>query len=143
LINSYDIFMYMYDKGGIWNALLSGRNEYINKKLTPLIFEQWSFPNIIFGGQDVVTHYIEMGFIDLVLFFGLFGSLIYFFVFYKIYRFLPFKKDFNLFFGIAFFTIVATAGHFFESGIAGMHFIIMILILRDYKDDTLDKENAQ
>jgi hypothetical protein len=141
-INSYNVFMYMYNKGGLWYALLSGRDEYIKDKLAPLIFEQWSFPNFIFGGQDVVTHYIEMGFIDLMLFFGVFGSVVYLFVFYKIYRFLPFKKDFNLFFGIVFFLIIATAGHFFESGIAGIHFIIMLLILRSYTGKALNKEHA-
>lgn len=130
-MNSYNIFIYMYDQGGIWNALLSGRNQYIDSKLTPLIFEQWSIPNFLFGGQDVVSHYIEMGFIDLFLFFGLFGFILYLYIFYSIFKMVPFQKDFKIFFGICLFLIIATAGHFFESGIAGLHFIFLILINRN------------
>ncbi len=134
IINSYDTFMYMYDKGGLAYALFSGRNVYIYDKLFPLITEYWSLPNFIFGGQDVVAHYIEMGFIDLLLFFGFFGFIIYIYVFYRIFKLLPFRKDFMIFFSISFFLIVATAGHFFESGIAGIHFMMMLLILSSYKN---------
>lgn len=135
LLNSYNIFMYMYDKGGLYNALLSGRNQYIDDKLLPLVIDHWSLPNFFFGGQDVVAHYIEMGFIDLFLFFGIFGFILYLFVFYQIFKLLPFDRDFRIFFGITLFIIVATAGHFFESGIAGIHFIIMLIILRSYGSD--------
>ena len=69
LINSYAIFMYMYNKGGLLYALLSGRDQFINEKLVPLITEYWSLPNFIFGGQEVSKYYIEMGFFDLFLFF--------------------------------------------------------------------------
>jgi len=129
--NSYDIFMYMYYKGGLWNALLSGRNDYIMDKLAPLVFEHWSFPNFFFGGQDVVSHYIEMGFIDLLLFFGIFGTILYLFIFYSIFKTIPFPRDFKIFFGISLTIIIATAGHFFESGIAGLHFIFLLLINRN------------
>lgn len=129
LLNSYQVFMYMYNKGGLLYALLSGRDKYINSKLIPLFTEYWTFPNYFFGGQDVKEFYIEMGFIDLLLFFGIFGSLLYLYIFYKIFSIIPFEKKFKLFFGISFFLIVATAGHFFESGIAGVHFLFMLLII--------------
>ena len=130
-MNSYNVFIYMYDQGGIWHALLSGRNQYIEAKLAPLILEQWSIPNFLIGGQDVISHYIEMGFIDLFLFFGLCGSVLYLFIFYSIFKLVPFQRDFKIFFGICLFLIIATAGHFFESGIAGLHFIFLILINRN------------
>ena len=134
-INSYNVFMYMYEKEGLWGALLSGRGAYISEKLKPLIFEYWSIPNFIFGGQDVVSHYIEMGFIDLFLFFGIFGSILYLYIFYSIFKMIAFPRDFKLFFGISLAIIVATAGHFFESGIAGLHFIFLLIINRN-----LDKQ---
>jgi hypothetical protein len=130
-INSYNIFMYMYEREGLWGALLSGRGAYIREKLKPLIFEEWTIPNFIFGGQDVVSHYIEMGFIDLFLFFGIFGSILYLYIFYNIFKMISFPKDFKLFFGISLAIIIATAGHFFESGIAGLHFIFLLLINRN------------
>lgn len=134
-INSYQVFMYELNRGGLLHALLSGRDAFIKDKLEPLIFEHWSFPNIIFGGQDVVAHYIEMGLFDLFLFFGLFGAIIYVFFFYSLFKLIQFKKDFKIFFGLSLLAIVATAGHFFESGIAGIHFIFLLLINRKYKTE--------
>lgn len=130
LENSWAVFVYMYNKGGLWNALLSGRDAFINEKLVPLITEIWVLPNFIFGGQDIIAHYIEMGLIDLFLFFGILGCILYFFVFYKIFSFISFSIRFKIFFGICLFIIIATAGHFFESGIVGIHFIFLLLISR-------------
>lgn len=135
ILNSYNTFMYMYNREGLWFALFSGRNVYIQDKLFPLIFEYWSVPNYLFGGQDVVAHYIEMGLIDLALFFGIIGFVIYLYVFYRIFNLLSLERDFKIFFGFTFLLIIATAGHFFESGIAGIHFMMMLLILRSYKPD--------
>ena len=127
--NSYAVFMYGYKTKGLLFAVLSGRDQFINEKLIPLITEYWSFPNYIFGGQDVKKYYIEMGFFDLFLFFGLFGGIIYLYIFYRIFSIIPFQKKFKLFFGLSFLGIIATAGHFFESGIAGLHFLFMLLII--------------
>lgn len=132
LLNSYEVFMYVYRTEGLTYALFSGRNVFIEAKLLPLISEQWTIFNFFVGGQDVVAHYIEMGFIDLFLFFGFFGFILYLFVFYQIFKLLPFKGNFQIFFALTLGLIIATAGHFFESGIAGIHFIMMIIILRNY-----------
>ena len=132
-INSWQVFMYRYERVGLLGALLSGRDTFITRKLEPLVFDIWSFPNFIFGGQDVVSHYIEMGFFDLFLFFGLFGFTLYLFMFKKMISLLSFPKDFNFFVFVSLFIIIATAGHFFESGIAGIHFIFIILINRKIK----------
>jgi len=129
LLNSYAVFMYMYNKGGLLFALLSGRDQFINEKLVPLISGYWVFPNYIFGGQEVKDYYIEMGFFDLFLFFGLFGCIIYLYVFYRIFSLIPFERKFKIFFALSLLVIIATAGHFFESGIAGLHFLLMLLII--------------
>ena len=127
-LNSYNLFMNAYRKGGVLFALTSGRNEFIEKKLEPLIFNIWSFPNFIFGGQDVSSFYMEMGFLDLFLFFGFLGMLIYSYMFFKLFQLIGLKKDFKLFLFFTIMVIIATAGHFFTSGIVGIHFIYFILI---------------
>lgn len=132
LINSYEVFMYVYRTEGLTYALFSGRNVFIEAKLWPLITEHWTVFNFFVGGQDVVAHYIEMGFIDLFLFFGIFGFILYLFIFFQIFKLLPFRGNFQIFFALTLGLIIATAGHFFESGIAGIHFIMMIIILRSY-----------
>ncbi len=141
--NSWAVFMYMYNRGGLWNALLSGRNAFIDEKLVPLITEIWTFPNFLFGGQDVTAHYIEMGFIDLFLFFGLIGSLLYLFVYYKIFNLISFAIRFKIFFGLSLMIIIATAGHFFESGIVGIHFIFLLLISRMKPQTIVSTEVSQ
>ena len=132
LINSYDVFIYGYNRGGLLYALLSGRDLFFKLKLKPLLFEHWSVPNLFFGGQDVIAHYIEMGFIDLFLFFGIIGFSIYLYIYYRLFTLFPFNRDFKIFFGLTLFLIIATAGHFFESGIVGVHFIFILLINKNH-----------
>ena len=129
-LNSWGIFIYMYNKGGLLYALLSGRNLFIEKKLTPLLVDIWRFPNYLFGGQDTKTHAIEMGFFDLFLFFGIFGTFIYLYLFTLVLKRFTYERDFKLFFIVSLLLIVATAGHFFDSAIAGIHFIFLLLLSR-------------
>ena len=137
--NSFDVFVYTYKEEGLLYALLSGRNVYLKSKLEPLLFDYWYFPNLFFGGQDVISHYIEMGFIDLFLFFGIIGFALYFYLYFKLFNLISFNKDFKLFFGLSLLTIIAVAGHFFESGIVGVHFIFIILMNRKQLKNTLNQ----
>jgi len=127
-LNSYNVFMHGYRNEGLIFALTSGRNEFIEEKLKPLLLDVWSFPNFIFGGQDVSNFYMEMGFLDLFLFFGFFGALIYCYMFFKIFQLIDLERNFKIFLFFVIIAIIATAGHFFTSGIVGMHFIYFILI---------------
>lgn len=130
-LNSYNVFMHGYREAGLLFALTSGRNEFIQEKLKPLILDIWSIPNFFLGGQDVSSFYMEMGILDLLLFFGFLGALIYGYLYYKLVQLIHFKKEFKRFFIFTFLLIIATAGHFFTSGIAGLHFIFFILINRN------------
>ena len=73
-----------------------------------------------------------MGFIDLFLFFGIIGFSIYLYIYYRLFTLFPFNRDFKIFFGLTLFLIIATAGHFFESGIVGVHFIFILLINKNH-----------
>lgn len=133
-INAYEFFMFIYKRDGLLYAVLSGRNQFIDKKLIPLITEHWTVFNFMFGGQDVISHYIEMGIFDLILFYGIIGSLLYLYAFFKMFRLLNLNKKFKIFFAISLFFIIATAGHFFESGIAGIHFIMLLLMCNNWNN---------
>jgi len=132
LLNAWQIFQYNYEKEGLLFALLSGRNTFINTKLLPLIGEKWTWLNFLIGGQDVQKYYIEMGFFDLFLFFGLIGMLLYLYIFIKIYNRITFEYKFKLFFLLALSGIIGLSGHFFTSSIAAMYFIVFILINHYY-----------
>ena len=126
--NSWQIFMNGYNKHGLLWALLSGRNTFIYDKMIPLINDIWIFPNYFFGGQDVSTFLIEMEFIDIFLFFGILGTVVYSFIMFNIFSYIPFNRGFKIFFILSLLAIIATAGHFFQSGIVGIHFVIFLLI---------------
>lgn len=132
LLNAWQVFMYLYHKKGLLFALTSGRNEFIEKKLEPLVFGKWLPPNFIFGGQDVVYYYTEMGFIDLVLFFGPVGAIFYSLIYFKLINLLSFRKDFKLFFSVSLFIIIFTSGHYFDSSIVGFYFIVFLLLNKKF-----------
>ena len=142
VLNSLNVFLNVYRKDGLITALLSGRNIYFEKKIFPLIFEYWQLPNLLIGGQDVTAFYSEMGFIDVFLFFGIIGTILYLYVFYKLFMLLNFQKDFKIFFGVCLSLIIATAGHFFESGIATIHFVFLIIMVNSYTKNISKKHNC-
>ncbi len=126
IMNAWLNFMYFYHKHGFWFAITSGRNIFFKKKLLPLVSE-WGVLNWLFGGHDIVKHYIEMGFIDLFLFFGLLGFLLYLYLFLRITDKIRFTLKFKAFFVLALLGVVFISGHFFESAIAGINFIMFII----------------
>jgi hypothetical protein len=138
-VNSYNVFMHGYRREGLLFALTSGRNEFIEQKLEPLILNIWTIPNFLFGGQDVSKFYMEMGFLDLFLFFGLLGSIIYCYIFFKLFQKIDFDLNSKIFLFFVIVTIIATAGHFFTSGIVGMHFIFFMIINRRSQKTYLDE----
>jgi len=141
LYNAWLNFQYSYDKKGLLFAILSGRNEFFETKLFPLIIKKWSFLNFLVGGQDAVKHYIEMGFFDLFLFFGFLGGLLYLYMFIKIFNLISFEYKFKLFFFLALMGIVFLSGHFFTSSIVALYFIVFVLVNHyHYEVDTEIKE---
>ena len=136
LMNAWENFQYFVKTRGVLFALLSGRNEFINNKLIPLITEKWNFINFFVGGHDVTYYYMEMGLLDLFLFFGLIGSFLYLYLFVRMYNYTGFSYKFKLFFLLALLGLVTFAGHFFESAIAGIHFIFFIILNHNYKQES-------
>ncbi len=140
LINAWENFQYTYEKKGLLFALLSGRNTFLQTKFIPLITQKWSWLNFFIGGQDVEKYYIEMGFFDLFLFFGLIGMLLYLYIFIKIYNRITFDYKLKLFFLLALLGIVGLSGHFFNSSIAVNYFIIFILINYSYQSEKYEAQ---
>jgi hypothetical protein len=128
LMNAWENFQYNVEKHDLLFALLSGRNTFIQQKLIPLITEKWEWINFLVGGHDITHYYIEMGLLDLFLFFGIVGSLLYLYLFVKIYNYVDFDYKFKIFFLVLLLGLIALSGHFFESAIAGIHFIFFVII---------------
>ncbi len=142
LLNAWGVFQYNYHKGGLLFALLSGRNTFLQAKFIPLVTQIWTLPNFFIGGQDVELYYMEMGFFDLFLFFGIIGLLLYLYIFIKIYNRVSFSYKFKLFFLLALLGIVGLSGHFFNSSIAVTYFIIFVLINYKYQSENYAKQTG-
>lgn len=132
ILKSIVFFEKVYREKGFWYALTSGRNEFFEMKLFPLL-SKWNFANYIFGGQDIVNYNMEMDFIDQFLFFGILGFLLYFFLFNYLIKNLLLPKDLKIFFILSIFALAFAAGHLFNSDMVGIHFIFFILLIYSEK----------
>lgn len=105
----YDVYM---DKG-LFTMLFSFRNESIELLFIPYVKEHWNIGNILFGGAEFNRFRTELEVIDFVWFFGVLGTLLYFyfwnsyvFAFNNIIKHKPY---------LIIFLISIVAGSFFSS----------------------------
>src|SRR5690606_15737957 len=77
------IFNEIRQDQGIMSAILSSRDDLFLKETIPFIQEHWKWPNYLFGGISDLALRSQMGFIDLFLFWGGLGGILYLLLFYK------------------------------------------------------------
>lgn len=83
----FGYYFYFFKNKGFLYAILGGRNTFIESRIIPYL-EKWGVVNYIIGGQNIsnVEDYlalVEMDFIDLVLFFGIFNCIIFLYLYKK------------------------------------------------------------
>ena len=76
-ISNFSIFMDIYKEHGFITMIMSFRDKNLREAAQVHIIERWEFLNILVGGSDFTLIRSELAFIDLFLFFGLIGILIY------------------------------------------------------------------
>jgi hypothetical protein len=118
------------DKGLLW-MLLSGRQEFIDLKLIPLI-NDWTLLNFLFGGQNI-TYLMEMDFFDVLLFFGAIGSIVYFYIFYKLFIKKLLWHEFFTFFTFSILLLAFFGGHFLNSATSAIYFSLVIIYFQKYR----------
>ncbi|NPA44921.1 MAG: hypothetical protein GXO49_05245 [Chlorobi bacterium] len=126
------LFINIYEEKGLWYMLLSGRNEILLNE-TVLVIKDWSFLNLLIGGVDVERYIIEMDLVDLVLFFGILGSAIYIYMFYKSFISLLLWHKFFTFFLFSILFLAFLGGHFLKSPTSAVYFTLVILYFQDYR----------
>jgi hypothetical protein len=124
--------MRVYKEKGLLHMLLSGRNDIL-KNETILVFKDWTILNIIIGGVDINKYIIEMDFVDLFLFFGFFGSVIYLYMFYKSFIHVLLWHKFFTFFIFSVLFLAALGGHFFKSPTSAVYFTLVNLYFQNYR----------
>lgn len=133
----YQVLYDFYKENDLVTMLTSGRNLKLNDNFIPLIKEKWDFINYLFGGTDFVTYRVEFELLDLILFWGIIGSIVYLvFYFYSIIRFSKI-----IFFGkiqtIFLLLIVLLSGNFFHNASTALYLLVVLSSL------TLEKHRWQ
>ncbi len=122
----FGVFNDIREKDGLLSTLLSFRNyNFINDTL-PFIEDNWHVVNYFLGGVNDFSLKSEMGFIDLLFFFGIIGSLAYLITLLKVFLTFKLNKISTLFLFVV-ISLIFIAGNFFTySNIA-----IYLLIIRE------------
>ena len=129
-----DVFPFwkpLYHEKGLWSVVFSTRNLNFFNGLE-FIQNSWSFPNYLFGGVNYNTLSIEIDPFDLVLFFGIFGSIIYFY-FIKVYYFNKIIKHRILLLG--FFFLAMLYGAFLFNTLLMPSFFLFLIYLRNFYNE--------
>lgn len=115
---SLNYFLWHYEnsaRGDLVNLALTGRDYKLN-----VVFDEiyhiapWVY---VFGGFPVGNYTVEMDFFDAVALYGVFGTLFYFFIWFKFWK-IPENSEFKffcLYFSVSFFILGFLAGHYFYS----------------------------
>lgn len=137
--------MEIYQNNGFITAFMSFRNNLLIDYMESVVKSNWTPFNFIFGGG--IFHEIrpEMDFIDSYLFFGIFGPLVYIFIFRKYLFNYKIKSPIVYFF---LFLIIVLC--FFSSGVIfSADFAILIILFSSYfyfenqKPETFEKQDLQ
>ena len=93
VLNISSFWRTVYEHYGLMGAITSRRSQILIETLN-FIEQKWQLLNYAFGGIDFLTYRVEFEFIDLFLFLGILGFLIYLY-FLKTYFFIKNNKNLN------------------------------------------------
>lgn len=130
LKNKYDTLYRVYEKHDLITMLTSYRNLKLKENFIPVITDNWSFTNYLFGGTDFVKYRVEFELFDVFLFWGIIGSLIYFYFYFT--KVISFKRIVN--FGkiqVVFLLIIAMlSGTYFNNAPVALYLLVVLSSLR-------------
>ncbi|WP_299824556.1 hypothetical protein [uncultured Pontibacter sp.] len=125
----FNLFYRLANEYGIMSMLLSSRDILLQTRFLANT-DYWGIVNYLFGGQNQLRFLIEMDLFDMMLFFGIIGSILYLSLFFS--SLFTFKKNryFNLYFILIYFTIAALGGHFFASALNALYLALAVLYIK-------------
>jgi hypothetical protein len=112
-------------KSNWFSMLLSGRDQLLRDNFQAQLVD-WSPINYLTGGQNVLRHSTELDFFDLLLFFGLVGTVIFLSLYFlTVFRFRA--TLFTIFFVGCYFSLAFFGGHFFSSALNALYLCLICL----------------
>lgn len=133
LQNQYSVLYDVYVNDGLISMLTSYRNHNLIEIYNDVILGAWFPINYFFGGTDFDKYRVEFDFLDVFLFFGLVGGLIYLWVYFsKVINFNKFDKFSTIqILGLLFIGVLA--GTFFN-GAPLMLYLVVVLNYLYFKE---------
>lgn len=123
-----DIFIRIYNEHGLLTMLLSHRDLLFQFRF-PYVTGQWEILNYLFGGHDITRNLIELDYIDLFLYFGVIGTLIFIwmqcFTIFSEFR----KTPLHVYFVLTYIGISFLAGHFLASAVNSLYLVLLVFHL--------------
>lgn len=129
----FDFFNGIYKTDGFLYSLSSMRTELVSARVIPTIYN-WRWYNYLIGGYFLKLPIAEMDLIDLFVFYGAIGFILYFILMFK--TIFSFNKSNYLawFFVIMYVVIGGMAGHFFTSGTNAVYLAVLCSFLQKDKE---------
>lgn len=120
----YGIFNQIRQEQGLISAILSFRDDLLLEQTLPFIQENWRWYNYLFGGISDLAIRSQMGFIDIFLFLGIIGGLVYLFTFYKTFASKSPTKV-GVYIILILVLMVFLSGNFFENASVAIYLLIL------------------
>ncbi|WP_212000356.1 hypothetical protein [Chitinophaga sp. HK235] len=113
----------MMERDGVWSMLLSSRDVLAAIKI-PIILENWTFWNVLFGGQNQFLYLLEMDVLDLFFFFGIVGCILMMILYFNtIFNFKAYP--FFIFYISIYFILSALGGHILYSALNALYLCLV------------------
>lgn len=120
----FGIFNEIREKDGLVSSIMSYRDELLLERTIPYIQEHWSTLNYMFGGVSDLTTKSQIEFIDIFYFFGIFGGVLYYSIFFK--AFLVVKLEIHIAILLSLlFIIVLLAGNFSVTASIAIYLVVL------------------
>ncbi|CAM3342239.1 hypothetical protein [Aequorivita lipolytica] len=120
----YGTFNKIREQQGLISSVLSFRDDLLFNTTIPFIQNNWKWPNYLFGGIPDLSLRSQMGFIDVFLFWGILGGILYLYYFCRIYVTFALTKS-VLYFLFILVIVVFLAGNFFENASVAIYLLIL------------------
>lgn len=135
----FDFFIDGVNTKGWLYMITSKRNELVGR--LPDYLDNWEILNYLFGGRNSVFYFVEMDVIDMFLFGGIIGSMVFYIVLFKTLFKFSRKNKLGWFLVSQYFLIGGLAGHVFASGINAIYLAILCYCLQRNNNETSNEIN--
>lgn len=123
-LTKFNLFVTLYNERGFMASITSYRNEALQETLNNEVINNWAFINILIGGTHFTRFRPQLDVVDLFLFFGIFGIIIYVYWVSLVLKTLYIPSVFLSFFFIVLLLISFTSSGFFNS--VNVPFVFML-----------------